>query len=229
MRHWCLALLWMLACASAPEPPAPGTSTAWGHLRLVPREGVAPGGHGAGSYGDRRLRGVEFVDYSRPGFAVIYVVDEEPPGGELELAIRSSRIKTFIEPEHGAIGAAGRLVVRNESPAAHVLSYPAGGVIRRLEPGARAELPVSRTGEQGVFLLDVPDAEVTVFAAPGAFTLVAASGRFALNGLTPGHRELRVWHPRFPPAMHPVHLEPGGSVQVDFEIGVGRGGQAHAH
>lgn len=229
MRCSFVVALLLLACAGVPDPPEPGTAQVWGQLRLVPREGVTPGGPGGASYGDRRLRDVEFVDYARPGFAVVYVQDKEPPGGLLELSIRAFRAGTRLEPAHGAVGAGGRIVVRNASPDAHVFSYPAAGLVQRLQPGESAELRVARAGEQGLFVLDVPDPGATVFAAPGAFDVVSASGRFALRNLRPGHRELRVWHPRFPPAVRHVELAPNASLEVDLELGVGRKGHAHVH
>jgi hypothetical protein len=229
MRRWLLAAVLAAGCAAVPDAPAPGTGRVFGELRLVPREGVKPGGHGSASYGDRRMSDVEFVDYSRPGFAVVYVVEEDLPGGELELTIRAARVGTRIEPALSAVGAGGRVLVRNESEAEHVLSYPAAGVIRRLEPGGRTEFAVPRAGEQGLFLLDVPEAGATLFAAPGPFAVASDSGRFALPNLRPGPRELRVWHPRFPPAAQAVDLAPDTSVRVDLELGVGREGHAHAH
>jgi hypothetical protein len=229
MRRAHLAVLLALACAGPPQAPAPGTSQAWGQLRLVPRDGVAPARPGNASYGDRRLRDVEFVDYSRPGFAVVYVEEASPPGGELELAIRESRLGTRVEPAIGAIGASGRLVVRNESRIAHVISYPAAGAVLSLGPGERVELRVPRAGEQGLFLLDA-SAAATIFAAPGPYVVVSSTGRFSLSDLTPGRRELRVWHPRFPPTVRSVELAPDARVQVDLELGVGRGGKpGHAH
>jgi hypothetical protein len=221
----------LLACASAPGP-APGKSQAWGYLRLVPREGVTPGGRGPASYGDRRLRDVEFVDYSRPGFAVVYVEAEQAPQGDLAIAIRSSRVMTQLEPAHAAVGAAGRILVANETRAEHVLSYPAAGVVRRIQPGERVELDVARAGEQGLFLLDVPDAASTLFAAPGPFAVVSDAGLFELRDLEPGARQLRAWHPRFPDAQQPVELAPDGRLRVDFELGVGREEpeeHSHAH
>jgi hypothetical protein len=217
----------MLACASVPDAPAPGRSHALGRLRLVPHEGVPPAGGGEGAYGDRRLRDVEFVDYSKPGFAVVYVEGEEP-GGELDLAIRATRLGTRLDPVHGAVGAAGRLVVTNRSGAAHVLSYPAAGVVRAIRPGERLELALPRAGEQGLFLLDVPEAEALVFAAPGPFAVVSSSGRFALRDLPSGTQTLHAWHPRFPPLVQQVDLPSGGVVQVELEMGVGRGEHAHA-
>lgn len=221
MHRALLAAVLALACAGVPDPPAPGTGQAWGALRLVPREGVQTGGGGA--YGDRRLRDVELVDYTRPGFAVVYVRGETPPAGRLELAIRESRIGTEIRPAEGAVGAAGRLVVRNETDTSHVVSYPAAGLVRRLAPGERAELEVPRPGEQGLYVLDAPDVAATVFAAPGPYSVVTPAGRFTLSDLPPGPTELHAWHPRFPPAVRRVDLAPDAQLRVDLEIGVGRG------
>jgi hypothetical protein len=229
MRRFCVVAALLIGCAGVPEPPAPGTAQAWGHLRLVPREGVTPGDSSGGSYGDRRLRDVSFVDYSRPGFAVVYIEDREPPGGTLELAIRRSRLGTRIGPELGAVGAAGRLVVHNQTPESHLFSYPAAGVVQRIEPGQQVELAVAKAGEQGLFLLDVADSQATVFAAPGPFAVASSSGRFALSNLAPGRHRLRAWHPRFPPALRDVELAPDSSVEVDIELGVGRPEHDHAH
>jgi hypothetical protein len=223
LRYACIAAWLGLACAAGgPGAPAPGTSQARGHVRLVPREGVTPGGHGGGSYGDRRLRDVEFVDYTRPGFAVVYTEAASAPGGELAFAIQDGRVGTRIEPANGAVGAAGRVLVRNESAEAHLLSYPAANLVRNLAPGDELAIPVPRAGEQGVFLLD-RQVSATFFAAPGPFTVVSAAGNFELPGLKPGPLRLRVWHPRFPTAVEDVVLEPDVSLQVDFELGLGRG------
>lgn len=227
MRRSWIVLIVLLGCAGLPDPPAPGTAQVWGRVRLVPREGVTPGKPGSASYGDRRLRDVEFVDYSQPGFAVVYVEDDDPPAGVLEVEIRSSRLGVRIEPALAAVGSAGRVALHNDTPEAHVFSYPAAGVVRPIEPGERLELGVARAGEQGLFLLDAADVGATVFAAPGAYSVVSA-GRFALRDLTPGPHALRVWHPRFPPALRHVELAPDASLEVDFEIGVGREGHAHA-
>lgn len=225
-----LAALVAFSCASPPALPAPGRSQAWGELRLVPREGVTVGGHAGAAYGDRRLRGVSFVDYTRPGFAVVYAASADPPAGTLELSIRESRVGTRIEPDVGAVGAAGRISVHNQTQDAHVLSYPAAGRVQRVAPGERVDLPIPRPGEQGIFVLDLPEAGARVFAAPGPYSVVSASGQYTLTDLEPGPAELRVWHPRFPPAAQAVELSPDARTRVDFEIGVGRShGEAHAH
>jgi hypothetical protein len=114
----------------------------------------------------------------------------------------------------------GALVVSNDSGAAHVLSAPMLGVVRRIEPGETFELPLSGVGEQSLYLLDVPRSEATVFVAPGPFTVVAADGRFELGSLSPGRHQIQAWHPRFPPAQVSVEIAPDHVARVDLEMGV---------
>jgi hypothetical protein len=190
---------------------------------------VTPAASGSASYGDRRLRDVELVDYSRPGFAVVYLAGGPVAGSDLELEIRPGRLGLRLEPAHAAVGAGGHLRIENRSPEAHVLSYPAGGAVRRIEPGQRVELPVSQTGEQGLFLLDAPDVEARIFASPGPFAAVSESGGFELRDLPPGPAEIRAWHPRFPATSARVDLEPDTLVRLDLALGVGRGDSSHAH
>jgi hypothetical protein len=225
MRRSCatlvVALLW--ACASAPPAPNPGRSGAWGYLKLVPREGVDAVVAAPHAYGDRRLEGVEWVDYSKPGFAVVYAEDVDPPAHErVALAIRTSATGIHLEPGDAALGAGGELVVENRSAAARVVSIPGGGVVRRLAPGESLTITVAAQGEWPVFLLDVPGEKALVFAAPGRYTVVSESGRFALTDLPPGRRRLRAWHPRFPSAATWVDLAPDRLSRVDFELRVDR-------
>jgi hypothetical protein len=223
-RAWLVAPLVgvvLFACATgAPAPPRAGTGTAWGYLRLVPREGVTPVKPGASPYADRRMRDVTFVDYSKPGFAVVQLAEGASPAGKAELAIRTTGVRTLIDPLHAAVGVGGAVVVRNESNAAHVLSAPTLGVVRRIEPGEELELALPEAGEQSFFLLDVPRSEASLFVASGPFAVVAADGRFELAGLAPGRHQLQAWHPRFPPARSFVDLAPDSIVRVDLEMGV---------
>lgn len=201
----------------------PGKGRVFGTLRLVPHEGVPHASGGGGSYGSRRLRDTELVDYSTPGFAVVYVAEGAPPGGSVSIAVRDTLVEPRLEPAALAVGAGGRIVLENASASSHIVSYPAARLVRRLEPGGRIEIPVPQAGEQGLFLLDVPDAAATLFAAPGRYAVVSTSGAFALDDLEPGAVELRAWHPRFPPVGRRVDLAADTSLQVDFEMGVGIG------
>jgi hypothetical protein len=211
----------VLACATqAPAPPSPGTGAVHGHLRLVPREGVTPVKPGASPYADRRMSDVAFVDYSKPGFAVVYLEAGPSLRGSAQLAIRSTGVRTRLDPPYAAVGAGGSIVVRNGTSAAHVLSAPGIGLLRRLEPGQQLEIAVPQAGEQSLFLLDVPRSGSTVFISPGPFAVVSDDGRFELSGLAPGDHRLLAWHPRFPPARASLQIAEGERVRLDLEMGV---------
>ncbi len=210
-----------LGCATgAPAPPKAGTGTAWGYLHLVPHEGVTPVKPGASPYADRRMRDVEFVDYSKPGFAVVHVDSGPSPRGSAELVIRTTGVRTRLDPQNAAVGAGGSIVVTNESAAAHVVSAPALGLVQRLAPGEKLELTLADAGEQSLFLIDVPRAESTLFVSAGPFVVVSADGRYELSGLPPGHYAVLAWHPRFPPARAALELTPDAVVRLDLDMGV---------
>lgn len=212
----CLAL----ACAQAPPPPGPGRVTLHGTLELVPRAGLKPPAHGSVHYGDRRLRDVDLVDYSKPGFAVVYLDSPEPPGGRRELTVRETRGQVRIEPRYAAAGLGGEIAVLNKSASRHVVSCPAAGVLQWIGPGESLSIPAESSGSREVFLLDVAEAQAQVFVAPGPYVVVASNGRWVLPDVAPGERRLRAWHPRLPPADLPVQLAPGAIRRFDLKLGV---------
>ena len=160
------ALVLIVACASGAPTPAAGRSGVYGEVRLVPREGLALGGNGA--YGDRRLRDVTLVDYSRPGYAVIYARGPTT-GGLMELAIVQGALTTRIEPAQAALGTGGAIVVRNQAEHSHVVSAPALGLVRKLAPGERLRVAADVEGALHIFVLDEPGAASLVFVSPGPF------------------------------------------------------------
>jgi hypothetical protein len=166
------------------------------------------------------MKSVELVDYSKPGFAVVHLDAGPSPAGTAQLEIRARGTRTRLEPSHAAVGAGGALVVANRTGAAHFLSAPALGLVRRLEPGEQVEIAVPEAGEQSLYLLDVPRSTSTVFVSAGAFAVISADGRFELRGLAPGSHTLHAWHPRFPPAHSKLQITAGSVVQLDFELGV---------
>jgi hypothetical protein len=199
----------------------------WGYLRLVPRAGVTPSG-GSTPYGDRRYSDVELVDYSKPGFAVVYLEAPAPSPPPLAVAIEGGAGGVRLEPAHAAVGLGGEIQVANRSDAAHVISCPELGVLRRLAPGESLAVPVRAAGEISLFVPETPDAVARLFAAPGPFAAVSDAGRYALLEVPPGAHRLRAWHPRFPPSAREVELAPGEVARVDLEIGVGLSGAQHA-
>lgn len=233
-----LAAALLCACASAPTP-APGQAAAFGYLRLVPREGVVPASAGPRSYGDREFEGAAFVDYSKPGFAVVYAEPQgaggaqqaegerssparQRAGDHAALVIRAGAAHAVFDPPYAALGAGGEIAVANQSGESHVVSCPSAGLVRRLAPGESIAIHVATAGEWPVFLLDVAGEQARVFAAPGPYRVVSSSGRYELADLQPGRAHLRAWHPRFPPTSAWVDLAAGASQRVDLELRVGK-------
>lgn len=224
-----LACASLIACASGP-PAVEGEETgAWGYLRLVPPDGVHVPSSSGGSYGDRRMADVTFVDYSRPGFAVVYT-DGPPRAAEpVTLAIRDGRVGPSFAPHFAVQRVGGDVVVENATTEVHTISCPRSGLIARIDPGSRLSVPLNAAGEYEIYALDLPGVTSRVFIAPGDFSVVSPSGRYALTGLSAGHYELHAWHPRFPSATQAVELAPGVVRRLDFELGAsGDAGQAHA-
>lgn len=216
----CFLLLILTSCAGAP-PTAPDESSAWGYVRIVPREGVEAGS-AAGGYGDRRLKNVAFVDYSRPGFVVVYADAGTATSGAVELALREGVSGPRFEPALAAVGLGGTIELRNETSAPQILSAREAGRIETLAPGARVRLPAGEPGENGFFLLSASRAEARVFVSPGPFAVASESGRYDLVGVGPGRHRLVAWHPRFPSTAHWVELAAGAATRVDIELGVDR-------
>jgi hypothetical protein len=238
-----VAVALLLACASAaPPPPSPGTATAWGFVRLVPREGVTPPRASGSAYDQPGTRGVRLVDYGKPGFVVVYLEGAAAPdtstalasdtssalasGASATLRIRDGRLRPQLDPEHAALRAGGTLRVENATGARHSLSIPELGLLRSLGPGEALESVLAHAGEHSLFLLDVPEAQASLFVAPGRFAVAEPGGHFELRDLAPGRLRLKAWHPRFPPSERPLELGAGDVVRVDLELGVGTLGGA---
>src|SRR5215475_303107 len=152
LRAWFALASLALACASAPPAPAPGRGTLFGDLRLVPHPGVTMPAQGDSTYGDPRLRDTRIFDYSRPGFAVVYLDGGAASGERVELSIRASDFETRMEPRWVALAAGGTVTVRNATGEPHTVSCPSLDKVARLAPGESIELAASQPGPQSVFL-----------------------------------------------------------------------------
>lgn len=210
----------LIACVNTPAPPAADRSTAWGNVALVPHEGVTPG-TGSSGYSDRRLENVRFVDYSHPGFAVVYT-EGRPHGREQEqvsLVLKMRAGRAIFEPAAVALPHGASIELTNDTDRAHTVSIPSRGVVRRVAPGESVRVAIDGSGRNDLFLLG-GNATATVFAAPGPFTVVDSSGRFELRDLDPGTHRITVWHPRFPASVRKIDLVPGAATRIDLELGV---------
>jgi len=216
-----LAFLALISCAGGPPSPAPGTGTLWGTVELSPHEGVTPGSKERTVYADRKLRDVEFVDYGRMDFAVVYLEGKESPGGRADITLEPSLLGSpRLVPRHAALGIGGRISVKNADSRRHVVSCPRANWIHSLDPLQEALIPVDADGEWAIFVPGVPEAETMLFVSPGPFTVASRDGRWELRDLGPGPRRLRVWHPRFPPLDRPVTVLEGRASRVDLTLSV---------
>ena len=191
----------------------------------MPHEG-APRGCGAGAYGDRRLRDVRMVDYSKPEASVVFLDTGGRPGGRVELAAEDSIAGARLDPKFAVVGAGGEVAIANRTRGEVVVSVPAAERVERIAAGAEWVVRAERAGPLEIFLLGAEE-PARVWVSPGPWTRPDASGRFALTGLPPGRFTLRAWHPRLPSAAAEVDLRPGETAVVNFEIGVGRGEGVH--
>ena len=220
-RAWTALALLTLACASAPPAPAPGRGTVFGELRLAPHPGVTMPSANDPSYADPRMRDTRLVDYSRPGFAVVYLEGSPARGERVELAIRANQFETRLEPRWLAVAVGGTVSVRNTTEEPHTVSCPSLGTVAKLGPGDAIELAATLDGPQSVFLLDRPQVESGFFAAPGPYAVLTQSPYFELRDLPPGVVALHAWHPRLPPLERSVDVVADQSTRVDLVMGVG--------
>jgi len=187
---------------------------------------VTPGKRDEGPYADRRLRDVEFVDYRRPGFVVVYIEGPPAPAATARVTIRRTVLGERLEPAHLAAAAGGTIAVRNADSSAHTLSCPAASVLRRVAPGEELAVPAGPGGPLSVFLVDSPGAEALVYVARGPFTVASEDGQWDLREVPSGRWTLHAWHPRFPAAEEAIEVHEGTARPIHLEIGVGN---LHTH
>ncbi|MDP3940296.1 MAG: hypothetical protein Q8R92_19445, partial [Deltaproteobacteria bacterium] len=160
------------------------------------------------------------VDYTRPGFAVVYLEGEPPPAGTLRINLDASRLGPRMEPMNGAVGLGGKVIVRNETSEPHIVSCPELNFLKRVSPGDEASIDTVEQGSHRVFMLDAPAVSATFFVAPGPFTVVGSDGRWQIEGVNPGVKKLRAWHPRFPPSLREVEAPGSKVIEVNLELAV---------
>jgi hypothetical protein len=217
-KAW-LACAFVLACAGAPRAD-PETALVFGSVRLVPKEGTELA---HASYGDRRLRGVERVDYQQPGFSVVFAAAGGAGAAPAALVLEARDGRVRFAPAFAATDLGGGVEITNASGAAQIVSAPAVGFVQSLAPGATARVVPAEAGELELHVLGAKAAPAVVFVAPGAFAQVGADGRYELRGLAPGAVEIRAWHPRLPVSVgQRVVLAAGQALELDLEIGVDR-------
>jgi len=211
---------WLAGCAGGPGEPAASTGTLWGQVRLVRNEGVTAANTEEPFYQDRALRDVQFVDYSRPGFAVLYLEDGSGGGEPAVLRIDGSRFGAKLRPRTAAVGPAGIVSIENADTSSHTVSCAQAQLLRTLAPGEQVTIQPSSPGPYEIFLLDAAGEETLVVVAPGSFAVTSERGSWELANLAPGPAVLHLWHPRFPAISRTLEVEADTISKVEIEIGV---------
>ena len=212
------ALLLAISCHSTPIP-GPGNAVVWGHVQLVPRQGVVPQHPGSAGYADRALRDVELVDYSRPGWAVVET-EGPAPDDPAEFAIRKSNHRVRLEPEFAVAGRMGSVTIRNETDVAFLVSDPVEGIVRSLAAGETWSLSEPVPGHHRIHVLHEAGVRSDLFVASGPFARTSERGRYLLSGLAPGSHDVRAWHPRFARVSHQIEIVSGERRRLDISLGV---------
>jgi hypothetical protein len=212
-------------CATAVPAPAHGTGTLAGQLEVRSPVADSSAGSGQSAYGDRRLRDAARVDYSRTGFAVVYLelaeaaVWQPGPTTITRITLSDGPVHVRIDPDEVALRVGSRVAIRNASRDPHVVSIPGLGRVSPLEPDGVLEFEVDRSGDLALYLLDRPGVSARLFSAAGPFMRVADTGRFVLADLPPGMHRLHVWHSRLPPTSSLVELESDRIEWIDLVVG----------
>ncbi len=217
-RFFLASALAFAACAGIPTPD-PGEALVWGYVRLVPKQGT----EASGSYGDRRFREVARVDYSQPGFSVVFAeAGAARPAAPAQLRIELAAGRAVWSQEHAAVARGGEIRIENATPAAVSVSAPEAAFVATLAAGETGSFSPPGSGELTLHLLGVRGGSAQVWVSPGPFAIAEPSGRYVLRGLAPGSARIRAWHPRLPPsAPRPIALAAGAATRLDLEIGLG--------
>ena len=206
-----------LACATAPPTPAPGKGVLFGRLELVARAPTRP----PAGYDDPRLAAARRVDYSRPGFSVVYApgraaTDPAP----VTLRVRSGPAGLRMHPAQAATSEGSRLRIANGTDRSLLVSSPSLSLFREIAAQEALDVGPMPGGEHRIYV-GGGEAEVLLFAAPGSFVVPSVDGRWQLRDLEPGAARVRAWHSRLPPAEKSVTVVEGQATRVDLQVGVG--------
>jgi hypothetical protein len=214
----CLSLI-IIGCNGTP-PVKAGKGTLYGTVIAVPREGIKPGKKGGGPYKDPRFGDVEFVDYRRPGFVVVYLDTAPAQKGEATITIKESNGRVRLSPANGAVGLGNKIVVSNETSSTQVVSCPDAEFMQSVEAGQTLSIETKEAGPLTVFTFSNDKSKSTVFVSPGVFSVASGSGSWELRDLDPKNGTLKAWHPRFPQASKSVSVKKGESQEIELQLRV---------
>jgi hypothetical protein len=211
---------------AAVSPSVAGTIVGHVHARsAVESEG---GDSSGGSYGSRRYKFLEKVDYSTLRDFVVYVDEVQaptPPGQPPPRGTVTQRDGTFV-PHVLPVLVGTTVDWPNADDIFHnVFSMSEStpfdlGLYKRGEK-AKSVL-FNKIGRIEVFCSIHTKMNCIVLVLPNPwFAHVGENGRYAIPNVPAGTYKLRAWHERLPSKIKEVTVPENGEVNVDFVLGVG--------
>lgn len=214
LRFFIVALL--IGCVPAGAGTISGTVTARGP--------VSPGGEGAGgSYGSRRYKFVERIDYDA---LVDFVVNVEqlvsPPANPPPMRIVQR--DAVFEPHVLPVVVGTSVLWPNEDDIFHNVFSMTDAQDFNLGYYKRERVPEVRFDKLGrvdVFCAIHTNMHCIILVLPNPyFALVDAHRRYVIRGVPAGTYRVRAWHERLPGQVKEVTVPAEGEVKLDFTLGV---------
>lgn len=203
-----------------------GTIT--GRVRARGPEGVSESRNGDDSYGSRRYKFLEKIDYEGMQNFVVSIErvslpanPESPPK-----AVINQRDGQFDPPVLPVV-VGTEVVWPNQDDIFHnvfSMSDACGfdlGLYKRGEEAKKVVFPLP--GRVDVYCSIHTKMSCIVLVLPNPwFALSERNGRYAIRNVPAGTYRLRAWHARLPPQFAEVVVPAEGEVHADFVLGVGR-------
>jgi len=224
---FCVLVLGLFGCQSAPPSIAPGMSAVKVRVEAVPKSGARMPAQRVYVYDtpleQKRYGDFAQVDYANLGNIVLWLEPAKAvtPDGTVHVG--------FITGErYGSLHAAAvgqKLILHNHSSHAEKLYSVSDGnefETALIEPGKHAEVLVKAEGPIEILADSTKEPVADVYAAPaGAMVAEAHSGESVIfNDVPPGQCKVYAWHPRLPGTEKKLELAANRVNEVKVRIGV---------
>lgn len=200
-----------------------GTITGTVSAKGVP--GASEGGASGGSYGSRRYKFVERIDYSQLCDFVVYIDQAAPVGeGEQVQAAMTVQRDASFDPHVLPIAVGTTVRWPNEDEIFHNVFSMSDAKEFNLGLYNKEKVPAvtfDKVGRVDVFCAIHTKMHCIILVLPNPyFARADAKGRFTISNVPPGTYKLRAWHERLPSQVKEVVVPAEGEVKIDFELGL---------
>lgn len=211
---------------------AAGAGTIVGHVRARSAADADSSDASGGSYGSRRYKFLEKVDYSALRDFVVYIDQVRaptPPGQPLPHGTVTQRDGTFV-PHILPVLVGTTVDWPNADDIFHnvfSMSESTPFDLGLYKHGDKAKSVVfNQTGRVEVFCSIHTKMNCIVLVLPNPwFARVGENGRYIISDVPAGTYKLRAWHERLPSKIKEITVPATGEVNVDFVLGLGAPGQ----